>query len=167
MSESVPTTGDPVAPGTDGDPNTPPATPPANNPVPPATDDEIITLKKSDYNNLISQRDRNFQSNHESEAYVATLAKREGIDNFLSEHKEDFPDVTRDDLMHLDDPDDLEAEAKRVQRRLEDAVQKKLKDVQVVGEPVLSPEDKAAKLEALKKNPGSSSFSQMIELQRK
>lgn len=166
MSENDPTTGNPAAPGTD-DGNTPPAaTPPANPAEPPATDDDVVTLKKEDYNNLISQRDRNHQLSSESEGYVATLAKREGIDEFLTEHKIDYPDVTRDDLMHLEDPEALEAEAKRIQKRYEDVVQKKLLDVQRADTPVLSPEDRAAKLEQLKKTPGSKSFSEMIELQR-
>jgi hypothetical protein len=165
MSENVPTTDEPVVPGTDG--GTPPAATPPATPTPSATDDDVITLKKDDYNKLISQRDRNHQISTESEGYVATLAKREGIDDFLTERKTDFPDVVRDDLMHLDDPDALEAEAKRIQRRYEDVVQKKLKDVQVVDTPVLSPEDRAAELERLKKSPGSASFARMVELESK
>lgn len=162
MSDIDPTTGQPAAPGTDGTP--PAATPPATPANPPATDDDVITLKKDDYNNLISQRDRNHQLSQDSEGYVATLAKREGIDEFLGEHKSDFPDVTRDDLMHLDDPEALEAEAKRIQRRYEDVVQKKLLDVQKADIPVMSPEDRAAELDRLKKNPSSGSFQRYLEL---
>lgn len=165
MSDIDPTTVEPAAPGTGG--NEPAATPPAPTVEPTATDDNVVTMSKEDYNKLIGQRDRNHQLATESESYVATLAKREGIDEFLTEHKTDFPDVVRDDLMHLDDPEALEAEAKRIQRRYEDVVQKKLLDVQRVGVPELSPEDKAAELERLKKNPGSASFGRMVELESK
>lgn len=140
----------------------PTATPPTS--TAPATEEETTTLSTADYKNLVAARDRANNISADSEGYVATLAKREGIDDFLKEHTADYPDVTRDDLMHLDDPDALDAEAKRIQRRLEDAVQKKLMDVQKADTPTLSPEDRAAELDRLKKNPSSGSFQRYLEL---
>lgn len=167
MSDIAPTTDGQAPVGTDGTP--PAATPPTGEPA--ATEGNTIPegfelIRTEDKNNLVSARDRANNLSSESEGYVATLAKREGIDGFLSEHKTDYPDVTRDDLMHLDDPEALEAEAKRIQRRYEDVVQKKLLDVQRADTPVLSPEERTAELKRLKDNPGSGSFQRMLDLQR-
>jgi hypothetical protein len=160
MSEIEPTTVVEQPAGTGGE--QPTATPPSS--TTPATEEKTIELKESDYKNLVAARDRANNISSDSESYVATLAKREGIDEFLGEHKTDFPDVRREDLMHLDDPDALEAEAKRIQRRYEDVVQEKLLNVQKADTPVLSPEDRAAELDRLKKNPSSGSFQRYLEL---
>lgn len=164
MTDIAPTPVVDVPVGTDGKPA---ATPPKS--TAPVTEGNTIPegfelIRTEDKTNLISARDRANNISADSEGYVATLAKREGIDDFLKEHTTDYPDVTRDDLMHLDDPEALDAEAKRIQRRLEDAVQKKLMDVQQAGTPTLSPEDRAAELDRLKKNPSSGSFQRYLEL---
>ena len=164
MSEIDPKTVEPTAPGTGGENPTATPTAPAVNPT--VTEEKTITLKEEDYKNLISARDRANNISSDSEGYVATLAKREGIEDFLSEHKTDYPLVVRDDLMNVEDPEALEAEAKRIQRRYEDVVKEKLLNVEKAGDPVLSPEDKAARLEELKKKPGSSAFGSFLNLQR-
>lgn len=132
-----------------------------------ATDDsKTVTLSESDYKNLISQRDRANNNNVESESFLLTLAKEREIDTFLEQHKADYPDLTRDDLMSADDPAELEELAKSRQEAIERVVQKRLLDVQVSTAPQLSPQEKAAKLKALKQNPGSSSFQEMLKLQQ-
>lgn len=152
--------------GTDGGEQK--ATPPAATQEPKgqggATDgEETVTLKKEDYNNLISQRDRANNSNAENDAFIGQIAQERAIDSFLEENKKDYPDVKRDDLMHLEDPDMLESEAKRIQRRLQDHAQAKLLDVQQTTAPLLSPEERAQRLKKLKSSPGNDAFDQMIE----
>ena len=132
-----------------------------------ATDDsKTVTLSESDYKNLISQRDRANNTNMESESFLLTLAKEREIDTFLEQHKVDYPDLTREDLMSADDPSELEELAKSRQEAIERVVQKRLLDVQVSTAPLLSPQEKAAKLKALKQNPGSQSFQEMLKLQQ-
>lgn len=165
MSEIAPTTVDPVAPGTGGE--DPTATPPAPTTTPTATEDETITLKKKDYNNLVSARDR---ANNDASAqadFVNSLAKERDIDSFLESNKDKFPDLTRADLIDLvTDPSELEAVATRQQARFEELIQKKLSDVQRADTPVVSPEERAEKLKKLKENPGKSSFQEALRLKR-
>ncbi len=161
----------------DNDPNnqaTPPTTPPAqttdNGTTPPvatpsngdggATNDEIVTLKKSDYNNLISQRDKGNASNN----FVEQLAQERHIDDFLKSNADKFPDLTRDDLMHVSDPDDLQDAAATMQRRLEEHAQAKLLDLTRADQPQMTPDERAAELKKLQDNPKSDSFDRMLEL---
>lgn len=163
MSDIDPTTVEPAAPGTGGD--NPTATPPANPANPTATDDKTVTLSETDYKNLIAQRDRANNANSDLEDSVTDILKEREINKFLTSNKEKFPDVTADDLMIASSPDELEAVATKQQRRIEDAVQAKLLSTQKATAPVLSPQERAAELEKLKKNPGSGSFGRMLELQ--
>lgn len=169
MSEINPTTDGDQPAGTGGNP--PAATPPQGQPA--ATDDETVTLKKEDYNNLISQRDRANNDKGELNETVLTLAeereeriKKEMIGDFLEQNKEKFPDLTTDDLMAAGSPDELEDLATKRQRRYEDVVQEKLLKVQKTTAPILSPEEKAEELKRLKQNPGSDSFQRALELQQ-
>lgn len=169
MSEINPTTDGDQPAGTGGNP--PAATPPQGQPA--ATDDETVTLKKDDYNNLISARDRANNGNSELTETVLTLEqereeriKKEMIGDFLEQNKTKFPDLTTDDLMAAGSPDELEDLATKRQRRYEDVVQEKLLKVQKTTAPILSPEEKAEELKRLKENPGSSSFQRALELQQ-
>lgn len=155
--------------GTSGEGNTPPeATPPAGTPeATPGSEEKTVTLKESDYKNLISQRDKANSSASANEDFVLGLAKERTIDDFLTANKEAYSHVTREDLMYLDDPDALEAEAKRIQRRHEDLIQQSLLDIETAKPPELSPEDKAAELKKIQKNPGKSGFGRMLQLQRR
>lgn len=169
MSDINPTTDGDQPAGTDGNP--PAATPPTGQPA--ATDDKTVTLPKKDYNNLIAQRDRANNDNGELNDTVLTLAqerevrlKTEAINEFLEENKEKYPDLTSDDLMAADSPDELEKLAVKRQRRYEDVVQEKLLKVQKTTAPILSPEERAEELKRLKQNPGSSSFQRALELQQ-
>lgn len=167
MNTDDPKTGADPAGATGGDPA-------ATNPqaTAAATDDQTVTLNKDDYNNLIAQRDRANNAKSELDDTVLTLAqereirlKQEFVSDFIEKNKETYPDIEVDDLMAAESPEELEELAKKRQRRYEDVVQAKLLKVQRAGDPVLSPEEKAAELERLQKNPGSSSFSRMIDLQ--
>lgn len=163
MSDIDPTTGKPAAPGTGGD--DPTATPPAPTATPPATDDKTVTLSETDYKNLVAARDRSNNANSELEDSVTDILKEREIDKFLKSNAEKFPDITADDLMLANSPAELEELAAKQQRRVEDAVQKKLLDVQKATAPVLSPQERAAELKKLKDSPGSGSFGRMLELQ--
>lgn len=169
MAENQPATppNDPAGTG-GGDPQD---TPPAATQEPPkdesgATKDgeKTITLKESDYKNLISQRDKNANEASANSEFVLTLAKEREIDSFLEQNKEKFPDVQRKDLMYLDDPEMLEEAAGQMQARLDDHAQAKLKDVQTTTAPILSPEERTAQLKKLKSSDDPQAFEKMVEL---
>ena len=152
MSDIDPTTVEPAAPGTGGD-------------DPTATDDKTVTLSETDYKNLVAARDRANNANSDLEDSVTDILKEREINKFLEGNKEKFPDITVDDLMLANSPAELEELAAKQQRRVEDAVQKKLLEVQKASAPVLSPQERAAELKKLKDNPDNGSFGRMLELQ--
>lgn len=156
---------DPAKTGDDAPQGTPPAaTPPEKGQGAATEGDDTITLKKEDYKNLVSQRDRNANEANANQEFMLTLAKEREIDSFLKENKEKFPDVTRQDLMYLDDPDALEDAAVAMQRRLEDHVQAKLLDVQKTSAPILSPEERSQRLKKLKNSGDPQAFEKMVDL---
>lgn len=166
MSEAAPKTGGDQPAGTGGD--NPTATPPQG--TPPATEGSAIPdgyelIRTEDKNNLISARDRSKNANQDLEDSVTDILKEREINKFLTSNKEKFPDVTQDDLMLANSPEELEEIATRQQRRVEDAVQKKLLEVQKASAPVLSPQEREAELKKLKENPNGGSFGRMLELQ--
>lgn len=138
-----------------------------------ASGDETVTLSKKDHSELVSQRDRANEeirklkeSGNSENDLMYEIAKERGIDQFLKENKEKYPDVTADDLKFLDDPEQLEAAASHLQSTINDRVQKKLSDVQVADErPQLSEEDRKKKLAALEKSDSPDKFEQMVNLQ--
>lgn len=164
MSDTDPTTPpqDPAATG--GDPQGDPAATKPNGGGG-ATDDNTVTLSQEDYKNLVGQRDRANNASSESDAALDHLLKKDAINDFLSKNQEKFPDVTFDDLTLASSPEELETLATNQQKRITDAVQKKLMDVQKADAPTLSPQEKAERLKQLKKNPDGSSFGQMLQLQ--
>lgn len=161
MSDIVPKTDGDQPAGTDGD--TPAATQPQSTPA--ATDDKTVTLSEADYKNLVAARDRANNANTDLEDSVTDILKEREIDKFLKSNADKFPDITPDDLMLANSPSELEELAAKQQRRVEDAVQKKLLEVQKADAPVLSPQERAAELKKLKDNPGNGTFGRMLELQ--
>ncbi|CAB4155696.1 hypothetical protein UFOVP667_17 [uncultured Caudovirales phage] len=162
MSDIVPKTDGDQPAGTGGDQ---PAATPQPTSTPAATDDKTVTLSEADYKNLIAQRDRANNTNSDLEDSVTDILKEREINKFLKSNGEKFPDITADDLMQANSPEELETLAAKQQRRVEDAVQKKLLEVQKASAPVLSPEERATELKKLKENPSSQSFGRMLELQ--
>lgn len=169
MAEQQPATPQDDPAGTGG--SDPQGTPPAATPTPQddpsgATKDgeKTITLKESDYKNLISQRDKNANEASANSEFMLTLAKEREIDSFLEQNKEKFPDVQRKDLMYLDDPALLEEAAGQMQARLDDHAQAKLKDVQSTTAPILTPEERSAQLKKLKSSDDPNRFEKMVEL---
>lgn len=166
MSEAAPTTGGEQPAGTGG--SNPTATPPQGTPTAPegsAIPEGFELIRTEDKNNLISARDRSNNATSELEDSVTDILKEREINKFLESNKDKFPDITVDDLMLANSPEQLEELAAKQQRRVEDAVQKKLLEVQKADAPVLSPQERAAELKKLKDNPGSGSFGRMLELQ--
>lgn len=143
----------PAAPAGTGDgTQTPPAatqTPPKEPAGASGGDEETITLKKSDYNNLVSQRDRANNTSAATEAWVMEQAKKQDVRAFIKENKDKYPDVSLDDLMAAEDEEELPKIAERTQRRIDDAVQSKLKMLNSATAPELSPEQRAEKRKAL------------------
>ncbi len=123
-------------------------------------------IRTEDKNNLIAARDRANGRSQDSEEFLQELAKERAVNSFLEENKEDFPDISADDLMNVyaTNVDELKAEATRMQQRYEQIKQNALKNVQTATPPSMSPADKAARLKALKENPNRSSFSEMVNL---
>lgn len=164
MSEIAPTTTDPVEPGTGGGENPPTATPTAEPTQPVATEEAPVTLSQKDYKALVAARDRANNANEQQASFINTLAQERGISQFLESNKTKYPDLTMADLIHVEDPADLEAEATRVQKRLEDAVQNKLLDVQKADVPAISPEDADKQLKELRDKPRKGGFGRMLEI---
>lgn len=125
-------------------------------------DDERIELSKEDYNNLIAARDRSNNTVSEQSNFIESLARERGINDFLTANKEKYPDLSADDLTHVDDPRDLETEAARVQRRLEDHAQAKLLEIENSATPRITPEQLAEIEAQAEKNPSADSMSRVI-----
>lgn len=163
MSDSVPTT-DGEQPVETGGEN-PAATQPQGDPA--ATDDsDNVTLSKEDYKNLVAARDRANNTASNSEEFLLTLAKEREIGDFLEKHKDKYPDISKDDLMSADSPEELEELATSRQDAYNRVVQKRLSEVQTATPPRLSPQEKSEQLKQLRKNPGSDSFQKMLEVQQ-
>lgn len=156
----------PVDPaGTDAPDTDAPATQPPVDPAGASSDDETITLSKKDYKNLVSQRDKANNDRSATDAYVMQLAKKEEISDWHKENASKYPDVTIDDLMAAESEEELPKIAERTQRRIEDAVQAKLKSVQRASAPSVSPEERDQKLKKLRGNDRpNDAFEQMVDL---
>lgn len=122
-----------------------------------ASQEEQVTLSKKDYNELISQRDSNFNKAENAEerlSHLENMAARDRyIENWLEtpENKEKYPDVTSEDLQYINSPEEIEAIASRSQRRVEDIRQKELEKIQISNNaPKYTPEEKASRLAKLK-----------------
>lgn len=139
-----------------------------------ASDDaEQVTLSSKDYKELVSQRDRANEElrkksdNNTSDDLLYDIAKERGIDAFLQDNADKYPDVQRDDLIYIDDPAQLEAAASRIQTRMKEAVQKKLTDVQIAdSRPKLSNEDRAKQMKSLEASDSEDRFERMLDLQK-
>lgn len=129
-------------------------------------DGEMVTLSKKDHAELVSQRDRNHERARVVEQKVIEDMQKEDIQKFLAdpENKKKFPDVTVDDLMVANDPEEFAEISGQTQARIDSAVQTRLGDIERASDPVLSPEERAEQEKKLKNNPGSSSLESMIEL---
>lgn len=171
MAETAtpPATSTPAPPATSTPPATPAApeaTPAPKAPVEATTDDETVTIKKSDYKNLLSGRDKAKTEAAANQDFVLELAKEREIDSFLETNKDKFSYLKREDLMHLEDPTLLQAESERLQRRFEDIIQDALLNVGQAKPAPLSEADKAKELKSLKKNKPDDAFERMVDLQR-
>jgi len=158
-----PTGATPPAPDPKGAGNgNPDNAPGGTQPEPPAG---YKLVKEEDLNNLISQRDKNFDKsrqagdqNDDLVATVADLQKQNFVGRWLKDNGDKYKDVTEEDLMAADTPDDVEAIAKRVQGRVDKIRQDALASVQKVDGPELSPEDRAAQLKDAEKTKNFDKF---------
>jgi hypothetical protein len=160
--------------GTGGGEPTPPTATPPNNGGGSATgnqNDQFTTpdgfklVKEDDYNKLVSQRDGNHQQASNSDAFVEQIARERAIDSFLKENQQKYPDLTADDLSHISSPEDLDTEAARIQRRLEDHTQNKLLELENAKPPKMTQEEKQAKLDELAKNGSPASLEKALALE--
>jgi|SRR5687768_9438523 len=169
MAEQNQETTPPNAGATDGLPQggeQPPVTPAATNPPKAGDaathDDDVITLPKKDYQNLISQRDGNHETAAQQSAFIESIAREKGINQFLTDNKDKYPDVGLEDLSHVEDPESLEREAIRIQKRLEDHAQAKILSIENPETPRITPEQRAQAEADLAKNPDAKSLEKMI-----
>jgi uncharacterized protein with WD repeat len=169
MADGDQATPTPNPAGTDAGTTPAAATPPAGGAG--ATNDNsqvpegMRLISEQDYKNLQSARDRANNAAAANQDFVNELAKERTLDSFLSDNQEKFPDVKREDLMHLEDPEQVEAEADRIQKRLSAHAKEVVKNVQKVGPTTISPKDKAEQLKAIKANPGKDGFERAVKLQ--
>lgn len=130
-----------------------PATPPQNGGGAASGDEETVTLKKTDYNNLIGQRDSSNNELSSAMSYIENDAREKAVNKFLTTNKEKYPDLSTEDLSHVDDPQMLETEATRLQTRLQQHAQSKILEIENHQTPRESAEDRAAREAEAAKNP--------------
>lgn len=154
---------------TDGKP--PEGTPPA--PAPAATDpvkddgaasgdDEMVTMSKKDRDALVAARDRNHERANSADAFIESMAQERGINQFLKDNAEKYPDITFDDLKHVADPDELADEADRIQTRLQSHAQSKILEIENGTPPTISPEELAQVEKEARDNPGPGQFAKVL-----
>lgn len=158
--------------GTEGD--TPPATPPKGSES--AKGDLKLPegyelIKSEDKNNLISARDKATEAARGaegSEEFLLTIAKEREISAWYKENGKDFPDVTEEDLMSADSPEELKAIAEKTQQRITAAVEKKLQDVEIVGQhPKLSDAQVSEEVDKVRNSGAPDAFEKMVDLRLK
>lgn len=154
--------------GTDGNPggqppvDNPAATPPQKGGGSATQDDDQVTLSKEDYNNLIGQRDRSNQTVDDQNNFIESIAQERGINQFLKDNAEKYPDLSYEDLKHVDDPSQLDTEAARLQSRLEAHAQAKLLEIENHKPPQETPEQRAQREAELAKNPSRDSHEKWL-----
>jgi hypothetical protein len=146
---------------------TPPATP-ENVQVPPGF--EII--RTEDKNNLVASRDKNFNANQDLRTQFEEMrgqldnlteaqSKTKVLDTWFDENGSKYPLLDREDLDIVDNPDQIEAIATRLQAKAEKARNDAISQNQVVDSPMsedeLKAEEQALEIER-KENPNSSSL---------
>lgn len=178
MEQQDPAQTDPKNPeGTGGntDPkggDNPAATPPETDPKDdsskgkgPAPGEKMVSISEKDYKKLQSQRDSSNDRLGRLEAQAMQDAFEKEASSYLSQHKDDYPDVEVSDLQMAEAPEDFEKLAKQAQARIDKATQRRLGEMQKKQTPSISSKDKAARLKQLKDKPGSNSFQSMLELE--
>ena len=132
---------------------------------------DTITIKKDDYNQLVSDRDKNFNNADNAENEVedlrAEIARDKEISKFLRDNKDDYPDVLDEDLTDATSNAEIEAIAKTTQERFNKIEQRALEKLQnVPSPPPLTAEDKEQKVAALKERSlkGEDTFEEMLEI---
>ena len=169
MTEINQETGSPAPVETGGKPaeGTPPAapaaTPPSKGSDTATGDEETITLKKADYNNLVGGRDRSNEELSGALSYIERQAQKDGIEKFLKDNGKDYPDLSYDDLSHVEDPRTLEAEAKRIQTRLQDHAQSKILEIENHRPPQETADQRATREAELAKNPSNDAWEKVLE----
>lgn len=145
-------------------------------------DDEQVTLSVKDYKNLQSQRDSaneklkkyesaksddddDDSSNSPYDNKLVDILKEREIDNFLNDNKEKYPDISREDLMFLDDPDKLDKAANHLQTSINEKVQQKISNVQIAdNRPQLSAKDINKQIDQLENSNDPQAFEKMVDL---
>lgn len=149
--------------GTEGE--QPEVTPETNPQGAAPNDDEVVTIKKSSLKKLQSDSTKNYERLRQVEYRQALAEMKEDITSYLTENKAKFPDVQVEDLLDAEAPEDFEKLAGNTQKRIDEAAQRRLGDLQKTQTPALTPQEKSAQLKKLKENPGSQSFQKMLELE--
>lgn len=149
---------------------TPPANPaddkgasqPPTNGAGATPDEETVTLKKKDYNNLLSQRDKANNDKQSQDAFLGEIAQERYISDFLAKNKEKYPDISAEDLKHVLDPEQMDAEAARLQDRLNSHAQAKLLEIENPTPVRETPDERNAREAELKKKPGKDTLAKVF-----
>lgn len=161
------------------DPNTPPVNPAAPAPAPapvvpsavaPVEPNTPAPAKVDPNSKLQSRADRAEHRVGILESVMEPILVEREVDAFLKDNNKDFPDLKREDLLHVQDlsPDSLKKEATRLQTRFQEIAQSKL--LQIENPEVIETEEQIdAKLKKLEKEPdGPAKFGKYLGLiQRK
>lgn len=156
--------------------NTDPNTPPANTGEPaPAPAEPVVTAPAnnaepvSDPNaKLQSQRDKLQNKVSMLESFLEPIAVERAVDSFLSENKDKYPDLTRDDLMNVSDisPEYLDKEAARLQTRLQEHAQKKILEIENPKVPDMTLDERNAEIDKLRNSKDPNAFQKMLRLRQ-
>lgn len=151
--------------GTETPPATPPAaTPPAGEPgaTPPADGD----ANSEAFRKMQSEKDRAQHRIGVLESVLEPIVIEREVDKFLSGNKDKFPDLTREDLMHVQslEESDLTKEATRLQTRLQAHAQKTIIDIENPKAPTMTEEQKKAEMEKLKTSKAPGRFQAWLRL---
>lgn len=110
-------------------------------------------IRTEDKKNLVSQRDKANNASSENDAALVGLLQKDAIRDALGspEFKENYPDVTFEELLELDpaNPEQIEELAKARQARYEKVIQDNLKKVQTASTPEITQADKDTQLKEL------------------
>lgn len=168
--KNEPTATPPVEPVAPAAPATPPSSEPVATPPEQKVPEGFELIRTEDKNKLISQRDKANNGNSETETVVNALLQKDAVRDAVAspEFKENYPDVTMQELLDANPTSDeeIEAFAKAKQARYEEVKQTALKNVQRAEAPTLTQADKDTKLTELAQPAKRSRFQDALKLAR-
>ena len=150
------------------EPGKQPVTPPTDDGGTSPQDDDMVTISRKDLKALQSQRDSANEASRKALEGVEYLHQKDAAKDFLDdpENAQKYPDVKISDLIGVGSDNFAEA-AEQIQQDISDRFEARQARHVVDEAPSLTPEEKAAKLEELRKDPAKNGgFMGWLKLQR-